>query len=219
LKAMILAAGRGERMGPLTRHKPKPLIPVAGKPLIEHHIVRLAAAGFQNLVINTSWLGKQIRDYLGDGSRWGVSIAFSAESERLETGGGIHNALSLLGKDPFLVVNADVWTDFPFAKLNAPLPGVAHLVMVPNPSHNPGGDFSFEKGGRVKAMGANPMTFSGLSVLCPGLFGGCKQQAFPLRPLLDKSMNQGLVTGEVYGGLWVDVGTPDRLQGLTELVG
>ena len=206
-------------MGSLTRHKPKPLIPVAGKPLIEHHIVRLAAAGFESLVINTSWLGKQIRDYLGDGSRWGVSIVYSVEPERLETGGGIYNALSLLGQDPFLVINADVWTDFPFSQLNVPLSGVAHLVMVPNPSHNPGGDFSFEADGRVKAAGDNPMTFSGLSVLCPGLFEGCKPQAFPLRHLLDKSMGQGLVTGEIYGGSWVDVGTADRLRGLSELVG
>lgn len=211
MRAMILAAGKGERMRPLTLHTPKPLLPVGGMPLIEHHIRALAAAGFTELVINHAWLGQQIEDYLGDGARFGVSIAFSAEGEPLETGGGIRRALSLLGEAPFLLVNGDVWTDYPFADLRRPLDGLAHLVLVDNPAHHPAGDFRLQ-GGRAEPRGAQPgLTYSGIAVLDPALFAGCPAGAFKLAPLLVEAMGRGAVGGEHYRGQWVDVGTVERL--------
>lgn len=181
MKAMILAAGKGERMRPLTLHTPKPLIPVAGQPLIEYHLHALAAAGVTEVVINHAWLGQQIEDHLGDGSRFGVSIRYSPEGEPLETGGGIFKALSLLGDAPFLLVNGDVWSDYDFTGLQAPLQGLAHLVLVDNPGHHGRGDFRLVGEQVVDGDDApGTLTFSGLSVLHPALFNGCQPGASSL---------------------------------------
>ena len=209
---MILAAGRGERLRPHTDHTPKPLLPIAGKPLIEHHIEALVAAGITELVINHAWLGDQIEAALGDGARLGASIRYSAEGgSALETGGGIFRALPLLGDEPFLVVNGDVMTDFDFRQLPQRLSGLAHLVLVPNPPHHPAGDFALY-GGQVASAGEATWTFSGIGVYHPRLFAGCHDGAFPLAPLLRRAMADGQVSGELYQGLWIDVGTEQRLQ-------
>ncbi|WAB97695.1 MULTISPECIES: N-acetylmuramate alpha-1-phosphate uridylyltransferase MurU [Pseudomonas] len=219
MKAMILAAGKGERMRPLTLHTPKPLLPVAGQPLIEYHLRALATAGFTEVVINHAWLGQQIEDHLGDGSRFGLSIRYSPEGEPLETGGGIFQALPLLGNEPFLLVNGDVWTDYPFALLRAPLQGLAHLVLVDNPGHHGRGDFRLQGGQVVDGDdGPGTLTFSGLSVLHPALFAGCQAGAFKLAPLLRQAMAAGKVTGEHYRGDWVDVGTQERLAEAERLI-
>lgn len=210
MKAMILAAGKGERMRPLTLHTPKPLIPVAGMPLIEHHLRSLGRAGFTEVIINHAWLGQQIEDHLGDGARFGLSIRYSAEGEPLETGGGIFKALPLIGEAPFLVINGDIWTDFDPAALRRPLDGLAHLVLVDNPPHHPQGDFSLSQG-RVVLAGDSALTYSGIAVLYSALFEGCEPGAFKLAPLLRKAIAQGQVTGERHPGAWVDVGTPERL--------
>lgn len=212
MRAMILAAGKGERMRPLTLHTPKPLVPVAGVPLIEYHLRGLAAAGFDEVVINHAWLGQQIEDHLGDGRRWGLRIRYSPESEPLETGGGIFQALPLLGQAPFLLVNGDVWTDYDFNRLRRPLSGLAHLVLVDNPAHHAQGDFHLREGKVVDAAGqTGSLTFSGLSLLDPGLFGQCTAGAFKLAPLLRAAMAEGKVSGERHDGRWVDVGTLERL--------
>lgn len=210
---MILAAGRGERMRPLTDHTPKPLLEVGGKPLIVWHIERLAAAGFTELVINHAHLGEQIERTLGDGSRWGVAIRYSAEGEgrALETGGGIFKALPLLGENPFLVVNGDIWCDLDFAELALPDGDLAQLVLIDNPDHNPGGDFHLDTAGRVHAEGEPRLTFSGIGVYSPALFSGCRPGAFPLAPLLRSAMAEGRVGGRHHRGRWMDVGTPERL--------
>lgn len=220
MKAMILAAGKGERLRPLTLHTPKPLVRAAGVPLIEYHVRALAAAGFRELVINHAWLGAQIEDYLGDGERFGVSIAYSAEGEPLETGGGIFRALPLLGDEPFLVVNGDIWTDYPFAGLRRPLSGLAHLVLVDNPAHHPGGDFRLLEDGRITdaADGLDRLTYSGIAVLAPALFAGCRPGAFKLAPLLRQAMADGRVGGERFAGRWVDVGTHERLAEVERLL-
>lgn len=210
MKAMILAAGKGERMRPLTLHTPKPLIPVAGMPLIEHHLRSLGRAGFTEVIINHAWLGQQIEDHLGDGARFGLSIRYSAEGEPLETGGGIFNALPLIGAAPFLVINGDIWTDFDPAVLRRPLEGLAHLVLVDNPPHHPQGDFSLSQG-RVVLAGDSALTYSGIAVLHSALFEGCEPGAFKLAPLLRKAIARGQVSGEHHSGAWVDVGTPERL--------
>ena len=219
MKAMILAAGKGERLRPLTLHTPKPLVRVGGVPLIEYHLRALAAAGFTEIVINHAWLGQQIEDYLGDGSRFGVSISYSPEGEPLETGGGIFKALALLGDGPFAVVNGDIWTDYDFAALRQPLSGLAHLVLVGNPAHHTSGDFSLDAG-RVQdgVPGADTLTYSGIAVLDPGLFQGCTAGAFKLAPLLRKAMAAGQVTGEQLQGHWVDVGTHERLAEVESLI-
>lgn len=216
---MILAAGRGERMRPITDHTPKPLIPVAGRPLIEWHIAALKAAGIGEIVVNLGWLGDRLRAHLGDGSAFGVSIACSEEGwPALETGGGIHHALSLLGPEPFLLVNGDVWSDCPLAALagraaTLPAGDLAHLVLVPNPAHNPRGDFGLA-GGRMIPACAESFTFSGLSVLRPELFADCTPGAFPLAPLLRDAAIRGRVSAELHVGQWSDVGTPARLAAL-----
>ena len=218
MKAMILAAGKGERLRPLTLHTPKPLVRAGGVPLIEYHVRGLAAAGFRELVINHAWLGAQIEAYLGDGARFGVSIAYSAEGEPLETGGGIQRALPLLGDEPFLLVNGDIWTDYAFAGLRRPLAGLAHLVLVDNPAHHPEGDFCLEAG-RVDARGERPgLTYSGIAVLDPALFAGCRPGAFKLAPLLLAAMAEGRVGGEHFRGRWVDVGTHERLAEVERLL-
>ncbi len=217
MKAMILAAGRGERMRPLTDRLPKPLLPAGGRPLIEYHLSALAEAGVGQIVINHAWLGEQIEQALGDGSRWGVTLRYSPEQEGLETGGGIFNALPLLGEGPFIVVNGDVWCRYPFARLPQEPAGLAHLVLVENPPHHPEGDFVLQ-GDRVRAEGEPRLTYSGIAVLRPELFSGCSAGRFPLAPLLRRAMEAGRVSGEYYPGEWVDVGTPDRLKRLDEKI-
>jgi MurNAc alpha-1-phosphate uridylyltransferase len=216
---MILAAGRGERMRPLTDHTPKPLLPVAGRPLIVWHIERLAAAGITELVINHAHLGPQIEQVLGDGARWGVRIRYSPEGEgrALETGGGIYRALPLLGERPFLVINGDVWTDIDLGRLALPAGALAHLVLVDNPAHHPAGDFRLAAG-RLRPDGAPRLTFSGVGVYAPALFDDCAPGAFPLAPLLREAIARDRVTGEHHRGRWIDVGTPERLAGLEALI-
>ncbi|WP_137974822.1 N-acetylmuramate alpha-1-phosphate uridylyltransferase MurU [Pseudomonas sp. F(2018)] len=219
MKAMILAAGKGERLRPLTLHTPKPLVRAGGIPLIEFHVRALAAAGFSELVINHAWLGQQIEDYLGDGSRFGLRIVYSAEGEPLETGGGIFKALPLLGEEPFLVVNGDIWTDYDFAALRRPLQGLAHLVLVDNPVHHPSGDFRLQSGRVADAAdGEASFTYSGMAVLHPRLFVGCQPGAFKLAPLLRAAMADGQVSGEHFAGRWVDVGTHERLADVERLL-
>lgn len=217
MKAMILAAGRGERMRPLTDHTPKPLLPVAGKPLIVHHLEALRAAGIHDLVINTGHLGEQLPTALGDGRAWGVHILYSPEPpQALETGGGIFQALPLLGSEPFLVVNGDVWSDYPFARLHMAPAGLAHLVLVSNPPHHPEGDFALTADGQVRESGQLQLTYSGISVLRPELFDDCAPGRFPLGPLLRRAMAAGLISGEHYVGDWRDIGTPQRLAELDQ---
>jgi len=217
MKAMILAAGKGERMRPLTEHTPKPLLKVAGQSLIEYHIKALASAGVTELVINTYWLGEQIPQALGSGDRYGVSIHYSPESELLETGGGIFNALPLLGDEPFIVINGDVWMDYPFGQLGLTEQDDVHLVLVKNPEHNPDGDFALSDG-RLGTDGEQRYTFSGLGVYHPRLFYKSQPGRFPLAPLLRAAMDGGRVSGELYSGQWVDVGTPERLALLDKKV-
>jgi MurNAc alpha-1-phosphate uridylyltransferase len=214
---MLLAAGLGTRMRPLTDHTPKPLLPVAGKPLLAWHLERLAAAGFVDVVINCAWLGEQIEAYVGDGASFGLRVRISREEQPLETGGGIFRTLPLLlagGHDdqPFAVINSDVWTDYPLQRLHDVRTTRAHLVLIDNPAHNPRGDFSLAEGGLVAENGAPALTFSGISVLHPQLFADCSGDVFPLAPLLRRAMQAGLVTGEHYRGEWLDVGTPERLR-------
>ena len=219
MKAMILAAGKGERLRPLTLHTPKPLVQAAGVPLIEYHVRALAAAGFRELVINHAWLGQQIEDYLGDGARFGLSIQYSAEDEPLETGGGIFRALPLLGDQPFLLVNGDIFTDYPFASLRKPLAGLAHLVLVDNPAHHRSGDFALCAERVSEAHGDQlSLTYSGIAVLSPALFAGCQPGAFKLAPLLRRAMAAGQASGERFAGRWVDVGTHERLADVERLL-
>ncbi|OOZ43157.1 mannose-1-phosphate guanylyltransferase [Solemya elarraichensis gill symbiont] len=213
--AMILAAGRGERMRPLTDHTPKPLLPIAGKPLIAHHIERLANAGLRQLVINHAWLGELIETALGDGSAYGVDICYSAEGEALETGGGIFRALPLLS-DPFLVINGDIWMTPDYASLQIEDDDFAHLLMVDNPQHNPQGDFALEQG-RLQQQGKTRLTFSGVGIYRKSLFEGCSDGKFALAPLLRKAMDAGRVGGSYYQGTWIDVGTPERLEKLDRM--
>ncbi|AKV05230.1 MULTISPECIES: N-acetylmuramate alpha-1-phosphate uridylyltransferase MurU [Pseudomonas] len=219
MKAMILAAGKGERMRPLTLTTPKPLVRAGGVPLIEYHLRALAAAGFTEIVINHAWLGQQIEDYLGDGSPYGVSIQYSPEGEPLETGGGIFRALPLLGDEAFVVVNGDIWTDYDFSVLHQPINGLAHLVLADNPNHHPAGDFTLVDGQVHDGQPETPtLTYSGIAVLHPQLFDGCSAGAFKLAPLLRKAMADGQVTGERLNGRWVDVGTHERLAEVETLI-
>jgi N-acetyl-alpha-D-muramate 1-phosphate uridylyltransferase len=213
---MILAAGRGERMRPLTDHTPKPLLPVAGKPLIVWHLERLARAGFRDIVINHAYLGDQIEALLDDGAAWGVSIRYSPEPPgALETAGGIASALPLLGDQAFTVVNGDTYCDFDFATLPVPAIGdLAHLVLVPNPDHHPGGDFILTES-RVGVGDSSRLTFSGIASYRPELFAGiARGERAALAPLLKKAMTAQRVSGELHRGLWADVGTPERLTAL-----
>jgi len=215
MRAMILAAGRGERLRPLTDRTPKPLLEAGGKPLIAGVIERLRAAGVTDLVVNLGWLGGQIRDRLGDGSALGVSIAYSDEGEDvLETAGGIVKALPLLGPDPFWVVNADVATDFPFAGPPLAAGDRAHFVLVPSPAHVPGGDFGLADG-RVVASGGTRLTYSGIGVYRPEFFAGERPVRRPLLPLMQRAVAAGRVSGERYDGRWIDVGTAERLASIT----
>lgn len=214
---MLLAAGRGERLRPLTDNMPKPLIEVQGQALIEHHLYRLAADGFTEVLINVAWLADKIKQRLGDGSRYGVHIDYSEERQgALETGGGILKALPLLDKGAFLTLNADVYTDFPFASLKSVLkPGdLAHLVMVPNPAHHTQGDFRLSADGRVHVDGEPRLTYSGVGVHHPEFFKDCAPGRFPMLPLWQQAIRAGRVSGQCYAGRWYDVSTPESLHTL-----
>jgi MurNAc alpha-1-phosphate uridylyltransferase len=215
MKVMLLAAGRGERMRPLTDQRPKPLLEVAGKPLVVWHLERLARAGFNDIVINVSWLGEQIVEALGDGSRYGVHIAWSREPwPALETGGGLVNALPLLGGAPFLLVNSDVYTDIDFASLRIAPDDLAQLVLVPNPAHHVQGDFWLNAQGRISHEGGERLTYSGISLLRPELFAGAEPGRFPLLPWLLRALEAGRLGGQKHAGRWLDIGTPERLREL-----
>ncbi len=227
MKALIFAAGKGERMRPLTTHTPKPLLPVRGKPLIAWHLEKLAALGVDEVVVNTSWLAECFEPALGDGSRWGLRLHYSHEGpEPLETGGGMLRALPQLGPAPFIAVNGDVWCDHDFARLPREPAGLAHLVLVDNPPHHPQGDFALDAQGQVHAAGETRLTFSGIGVYRPALLANWRgvigdvpgaelePPRFKLAPLLRAAMRAGAVGGEHHRGAWTDVGTPDRLAAL-----
>jgi MurNAc alpha-1-phosphate uridylyltransferase len=217
MKAMILAAGRGERMRPLTDHTPKPLLQVRGKALIVWHIEHLVVAGFTELVINHAHLGAQIEAALGDGSQFGAQICYSPESIALETAGGIANALPLLGDEPFIGVNGDIFCDYDFAQLRHVQlhDDMAHLVLVNNPAHHPNGDFYLSNHRLVEKADAPKLTFSGIGLYHPSLFHKQTQgQPAPLAPLLRAAITHGKISGMHYQGAWVDVGTPERLSEL-----
>lgn len=218
MRAMILAAGKGERMRPLTLHTPKPLIPVAGVPLIEYHLRALTRAGFREVVINHAWLGEKIEAYLGDGSQFGLQITYSAEAQPLETGGGIYRALQYLGDEPFVLVNGDIWTDYDFAALRKPLSGLAHLVLMSNPEHHPDGDFALQGERVVMPSNSDSLTYTGIAVLHPELFADCAGGAFRLAPLLREAIAHNQVSGEQFAGRWVDVGTQERLATVEALL-
>jgi N-acetyl-alpha-D-muramate 1-phosphate uridylyltransferase len=217
---MVLAAGRGERMRPLTDREPKPLLRVGGKRLIEYHLERLAAAGFREVVINTAWLGDMIEATLADGARYGLAITYSHERpEALETGGGIHRALPLLGSAPFLLVNGDVWTDIDFGALRAlPEASLAHLVLVPNPPQHARGDFRLEQGLIAEGEGER-YTYSGIGIFRPEMFAACTPGKFPLLPLLRQAIAVRRLSGELHHGRWYDIGTVDRLKALDAELG
>lgn len=213
---MILAAGRGERMRPLSDTTPKPLLEVGGKPLIVHLIERLVSAGLRDLVINHSHLGEKLEQSLGTGDCYGARILYShEEGGGLETGGGIFKALPLIESDPFAVINGDIWTDYPFERLPKALTGLAHLVLVDNPPQHSQGDFSLLDG-QVEDTGTARLTFSGIGVYARDMFAGCRPGKFPLAPLLQAAMVRGQVSGEHYTGVWRDIGTPQRLQDLDQ---
>ncbi|MDP1765703.1 MAG: nucleotidyltransferase family protein [Methylotenera sp.] len=229
MKAMILAAGRGERMRPLTDHTPKPLLKIGGKPLIVWHLERLAKAGFKEIVVNHAHLGGQIEAALGNGSQWGLSIRYSPEKVALETAGGITNALPLLGDEPFLVVNGDTFTEIDFSQLKLNTNNLAHLVLVDNPPQHPNGDFAIEvheaksnvvisshiRTGPLKNHGSPMLTFSGVGVYHPDLFASIVQgEPAKLAPLLRLAISEGKATAEHYQGVWHDIGTPERLISL-----
>lgn len=216
MKAMLLAAGRGERMRPLTDLTPKPLLQIAGRPLIAWHLARLAAAGIADVVINLSWLGEQIAAALGDGSRHGLRIHYSREPwPALETGGGIRQALPLLGDEPFVLVNGDVYTDVDFSALNLSPGDLAQLVLVPNPVHHPRGDFHLAAG-RITEQEGERLTYSGIALMHPDLLAHAEPGRFPLLPWLLKAREAGRLGGMRHDGLWIDVGTPERLADLDD---
>lgn len=235
MRAMILAAGRGERMRPLTDTLPKPLLPAGGKPLIAWHIERLVRAGIREIVINHAWLGRLIEERLGDGRRYGASISYSPEIQALETAGGIAQALEFFRGEPFLVVNGDIWCDWDPAEALHLQPGLAArgrlawLLLVPNPPHHPRGDFALEPDGGLQAPAAEEpraptgkglFTFSGIGVYHPALFAGLeKGRPAPLAPLLRQAMRAGQVAGRVHQGVWMDVGTPERLREVDRMLG
>jgi MurNAc alpha-1-phosphate uridylyltransferase len=212
--AMVLAAGRGERMRPLTDRMPKPLLTVQGKPLIVWHLEKLSRLGVKHVVINLAWLGEQIRAALGDGAQWKLQIHYSEEgAAALETGGGIFQALPSLGSQPFLVVNADVFTDLDFGAIRIAPEALAQLVLVANPMHHPNGDFALING-RVQDQGGARWTYSGIGLYRPELFHGCSAGKFPLLPLLRGAIASRRLHGQVYEGAWSDVGSVERLAAL-----
>ncbi len=211
--AMILAAGRGERLRPITESMPKALVEVRGRSLLERHLDAVKAAGVDTVVINLGWLGEEIADRIGSGTRYGLAVVYSPEGEDiLETGGGIQRALPLLGNDPFLVVNADVFTDMPLPT-TVPDDSDGHLVLVPTPAHKDQGDFDLVNG--LVANGETPsLTFSGVAVYRPEFFAACKPGRFPLAPMLRRAADESRLTGSIFDGAWEDVGTPQRLEEL-----
>jgi len=222
VKAMILAAGKGERMRPLTLTTPKPLLRAAGKPLISYHLDHLRRAGIREVVINHAWLGDQIEETLGHGEQFGLSIQYSREGEPLETAGGIVRALPLLGDDKsswFLVINGDIWSDFDLSRLTIPADADALLVVTDNPPHHPNGDFHLNEQGWLVDDGPTKLTFTGISLLHRRLFEGLTDQAGKLGPVLRSAMRQGRVKGLHHSGEWVDVGTPERLKALDRHLG
>jgi N-acetyl-alpha-D-muramate 1-phosphate uridylyltransferase len=220
MKAMILAAGKGTRLRPLTDTCPKPLIKVAGKPLIVYHLENLKKAGITDIVINVHHLGTQIMETLGSGEQWGVNIRYSIESRLLETGGGISTALRLLGKAPFLIVNGDIWTDFDFTRLSHSIQSLGHLVLVNNPEHHPHGDFTLDARGfigRAHQENDKTYTYSGIAVLHPDLFEGCEPNVpAKLSGFFDKAIFAKQLVGEHYSGEWTDVGNLERLEALEQ---
>ncbi len=218
MKAMILAAGRGKRMQPFTDTLPKPLLLVGDKPLLAYHLLALAKIGIQEVVINLSHLADRVQQNIGDGSDYNLRIHYSVEQPALETGGGILQALPLLGPDPFLVVSGDIWTDFPFQNLPQQLTDkLAHLVLVDNPSYHPHGDFVLENG-YLSAEGPKKLTFANIGIYHPDLFKNCQPGAFPLGKLLRAAIHEGKISGEHYRGDWVNVGTPEEWKNLTTRV-
>ncbi len=217
MKAMILAAGHGKRMRPLTNHLPKPLLEVAGKPLIVWHIENLKQAGIKEIVINMGWKGWKLPEVLGDGSQWNLNLHYSDEQETgpLETAGGIHHALPLLGKDPFIVVNGDIWCDYTYANLKLADNDLAHLVLIDNPDHNLEGDFCLQDT-RVYETGEPSYTFSGIGCYRPELFKSLSKGKAALAPLLRTVMQNSKVSGEYFSGDWRDIGTPERLKQLND---
>lgn len=216
MKVMILAAGRGERMRPLTDETPKPLLKVDQYCLIEHHIDKLKKAGFNDIIINTAWLADKIHQHLGDGAQYGVNIYYSDEKVALETGGGIKRALPLLGDDVFLVVNGDVWCNYDFSTIPVlEADKLAHLVLVDNPAQHPAGDFSIENG-LLSNRESNRLTYSGIGLYRPALFADVHQEKFPLAPLLRNAADEKKMTAEYFPGFWSDIGTPERLSQLRE---
>ncbi|MGR9106545.1 MAG: N-acetylmuramate alpha-1-phosphate uridylyltransferase MurU [Gammaproteobacteria bacterium] len=212
MKAMILAAGRGERLRPLTDTLPKPMLPVAGKPLIEYTIESLVASGFRDIVVNLAYLGHRIESALGNGHRFGARLEYSHEGETgLETAGGIVHALPLLGEEPFLVVNGDILTDYPFAELRSCKADSAHLILVANPPHHAQGDFALRHD-RLVTGESDLLTFSGIGVYSPAFFTGCQPGKLPLAPLLREAIARGEVRGEFYNGFWMDLGTFGRFR-------
>jgi len=213
MRAIILAAGKGERMRPLTLAKPKPLLEVCGTTLIEHHIINLKKAGITKIVINVCWLAQQIMQKLGSGNQYGVEIKYSFEGdEPLETGGGIFKALPLLNDKPFLVVNGDIKTDIDFANIITHDHSLAHLVLVNNPEHNKNGDFSIDSNAHLSSINnTDKFTYSGMGVYHPKLFESCQQGIFSVVPLLKQAMKNQLITGQLFNGKWDDIGTIDRL--------
>ena len=216
MNAMILAAGRGERLRPLTDEMPKSLVEVRGEALIERHLNGLRAAGVETVVVNLGWLGDKVLERIGPGDRFGLNVIYSNEGDDiLETGGGIHRALPMLGEEPFLVVNADIYTDMPFSGIGLEAGDLAHLVLVPTPADNDAGDFALE-GDRIRNSGDELLTFSGVSVYRPEFFAGCTPGRFSVVPLLRAAADAGRVSGSVYAGLWRDAGTPARLAELQD---
>lgn len=215
MKAMILAAGRGERLRPLTDSTPKPLLKVGNKSLIEYHLYKLAQAGIQEVIINTAWLGQQIQQSLGNGEKYNLNIRYSDEGEQaLETAGGIIKALPLLGNEPFLIINGDIFTDYDFKQLvNLKLEGDAHLVMVENPYHNDKGDFAL-KNGWLQNSGESLYTYSGIGIYTKQFFAGYPEGVTALAPILKEKITIQKVSGELYKNAWTDVGTKERLQQL-----
>ena len=225
MHAMILAAGRGERMRPLTDTVPKPLLPVAGKPLIVWHLEKLARAGIRDVVINHAWLGNKIESALGSGAQFGLNIRYSAETSALETAGGIATALPMLGSEPFLVINGDIWCDWDVQQAQAIAKNLsaqvqhAWLLLVPNPAHHPDGDFDLSHSGLVGTGALNRHTFSGIGVYAPALFSRTRPgQPAKLAPLLREAMSNRAVSGTLHTGAWVDVGTPQRLKELDQRI-
>ena len=214
MKAMILAAGRGERLRPFTDEIPKPLIEVGGQSLLERHLDNVRSAGIETVVINLGWLGDKIVEHVGSGKRYGLEVIYSQEGNNiLETGGGIHKALPMLGSEPFLVVNADIYTDMPVPDVSLENEHLGHLMMVPTPGYRDRGDFNIEEG-LIRNGTDAALTFSGVAIYRPDFFDGCDAGRFSIAPMLREAADRGQLSGSLYEGLWADAGTPDRLAAL-----